>query len=126
MTERKINIIFAMMFTIWITLFVATIITTNPDTRTIDGEMTGKIYHKDGDFTSMEITTLDGNIWVVDDIVAPLGATCKVTFDTQGTSKVEDDVITSISCKIKQGQETIPFFTIFGRQCAIAYTCAPD
>ena len=72
----------------------------NNSIYTMDGKVTGKIYHEDGDFTSLEITTKDGNIWMVEDCVAPLGATCEVTLDTQGTSQVEDDVITSINCKI--------------------------
>lgn len=74
--------------------------TSNNSIYTTNGEVTGKIYHEDGDFTSLEITTKDGNVWIVEDCVAPLGATCKVTFDTQGTPELEDDVITSISCKI--------------------------
>lgn len=68
--------------------------------RTMNGEVTGKFYHEDGDFTSLEVTTTDGNIWIVDDTVAPIGATCEMNFDTQGTAQVEDDSITSIMCKI--------------------------
>lgn len=95
--ETKLSVRLTIAYTFLFAFFIATLITTNPKTRTINGT----VCHEVGDYTSIQILTEDGEIWTVENCVAPLGAACEVTFNTQGTSKLEDDVITSISCKIK-------------------------
>ncbi len=44
----------------------------------------------------MEIETSDGNLWIVEDYIAPIGAECTVVFNTHGTSEVFDDSIKTI------------------------------
>lgn len=67
-----------------------------PGRRYAKGKVVSKWYHEDGDFTSMEIITEDGNIWMVDDFVAGLDTPCIVEFATNGTADVVDDSITAV------------------------------
>ena len=68
----------------------------NTDEKTVSAVATGKQYNATGDFCSMEFETEDGNKWLVDYAVCPVNAKCKITFDTKGTKKVEDDEIVKI------------------------------
>ena len=69
-------------------------------TRTMEATAISKTYHEQGDYTSMTFRTTDGNEWVYDYTVCPIGAKCTITFDTQGTDMVKDDIITSIMCEL--------------------------
>ena len=72
----------------------------NTDERTVSAVATGKQYNANGDFCSMEFETEDGNKWLVDYTACPVNANCKITFDTKGTKKVEDDEIVKIESVI--------------------------
>ena len=75
---------------------------TNTATRTMEATAISKTYHEQGDYASMTFRTTDGNEWVYDYTVCPIGAKCIITFDTQGTDMVEDDIITSIMCELAE------------------------
>ena len=68
--------------------------------RTMEATAISKTYHEQGDYTSMTFRTADGNEWVYDYTVCPIGAKCTIIFNTQGTDAVEDDTITSIMCEL--------------------------
>ena len=72
----------------------------NTDEKTVSAVATGKQYNANGDFCSMEFETEDGNKWLVDYTVCPVGAECKIIFDTKGTEKVEDDEIIKVESVI--------------------------
>lgn len=71
-------------------------------TRTMEATAISKTYHEQGDYTSMTFRTTDGNEWVYDYTVCPIGAKCTITFDTQGTDMVKDDAIISIMCELAE------------------------
>lgn len=75
---------------------------TDTTIRTMEATAISKTYHEQGDYTSMTFRTTDGNEWVYDYTVCPIGAKCTITFDTQGTDMVEDDIITSIMCELAE------------------------
>jgi hypothetical protein len=61
------------------------------------GVVVSSVYNEAvGDFYTTTIETSDGNLWVLEDVIAPVGSSCIVEFDTMGTATVFDDVIVSI------------------------------
>lgn len=97
-----------MLLTVSIILIIAIVCgisqTADADTttRTMEATAIAKTYHEQGDYTSMTFRTTDGNEWVYDYTVCPIGAKCTIIFDTQGTANVTDDIITSIMCELAE------------------------
>lgn len=71
-------------------------ITAKPGMRYAMGEIIGRYYHEYGDYTSVKISTYDGNIWGLECYTAPLTEKCLVSFDTNGTEDLTDDTITAV------------------------------
>lgn len=55
------------------------------------GELYTFHYSEDADIIVSEIHTDDGNVWTVEDYVAPRGTALIIVFDTNGTQTPEDD-----------------------------------
>ena len=68
-----------------------------PETRTIAGEIYSVSYPTDDrDYAITTIETEDGNLWNIEDYVAPRNVKLAVTFDTMGTETILDDEIAQI------------------------------
>ena len=68
----------------------------NGNTEYIRGTATEKWYHEDGDYCTMIIIDTNGDEWVIDDSVAPLGSDCIIQLDNNGTEYLYDDEVTGI------------------------------
>lgn len=67
------------------------------ETRTVSGVVYAIDYPTDDrDYAITTIETEDGNLWDVEDYVAPRNAKVAVTFDTMGTETILDDEIVQI------------------------------
>ena len=55
------------------------------------GELYTFRYSEDADIIVSEIHTDDGNVWQVEDYVAPRGTALIIVFDTNGTQTPKDD-----------------------------------
>lgn len=76
---------------------VANPIENKPETRTIAGEIYSVSYPTDDrDYCVTTIETEDGNLWNIEDYVAPRNIKLAVTFDTMGTETILDDEIVQI------------------------------
>ena len=51
----------------------------------------------DGNAAGMEIETADGNVWVVEGYSVSIGTAVTVTFNTAGTTAVDDDTIIAVT-----------------------------
>ena len=68
-----------------------------PEARTIAGEIYSVSYPTDDrDYCVTTIETEDGNLWNIEDYVAPRSVKLAVTFDTKGTETILDDEIVQI------------------------------
>lgn len=68
-----------------------------PETRTIAGEIYSVSYPTDDrDYCVTTIETEDGNLWNIEDYVAPRNVKLAVTFDTMGTETILDDEVLQI------------------------------
>lgn len=61
--------------------------------RIAQGEVTGTMYFEDGDYTNATFTTTDGEMWVAEGYVAPLGDTVLIIYDRCDNSTLYDDEI---------------------------------
>lgn len=67
------------------------------ETRIVSGEVYAIDYPTDDrDYAIMTIETEDGNLWDVEDYVAPRNVKLAVTFDTMNTETILDDEILQI------------------------------
>lgn len=68
-----------------------------PETRTIAGEIYSVSYPTDDrDYAITTIETSDGNLWDIEDYVAPRSVKLAVTFDTMNTATILDDEVLQI------------------------------
>lgn len=76
---------------------VANPIENKPETRTIAGEIYSVSYPTDDrDYAITTIETEDGNLWDIEDYVAPRSVKLAVTFDTMNTETILDDEVLQI------------------------------
>lgn len=74
-----------------------TAIENKPETRTIAGEIYSVSYPTDDrDYAITTIETEDGNLWDIEDYVAPRSVKLAVTFDTMNTETILDDEVLQI------------------------------
>ena len=74
-----------------------TAIENKTETRTIAGEIYSVSYPTDDrDYAITTIETEDGNLWDIEDYVAPRSVKLAVTFDTMNTATILDDEVLQI------------------------------
>lgn len=61
--------------------------------RIAQGEVTGTMYFEEGDYTNATFTTTDGEAWVAEGYVAPLGDKVLIIYDRCDRSTLYDDEI---------------------------------
>ena len=61
--------------------------------RFAQGEITGTMYFEEGDYTNATFTTTDGEMWVAEGYVAPLGDKVLIIYDRCNLSTIYDDEI---------------------------------
>lgn len=61
--------------------------------RFAQGEVTGRMYFEDGDYTNTTFTTTDGEAWIAEGYVAPLGDKVLIIYDRCDRSTLYDDEI---------------------------------
>ena len=65
----------------------------NIDIRVAQGEVTGRMYIEDGDYTNTTLTTTDGEAWVAEGYTAPLEDKVLIIYDRCDKSTLYDDEI---------------------------------
>ena len=79
---------------ITITALICIIIAVNSvNLRVVQGEVTGTMYFEEGDYTNATFTTTDGEMWVAENYVAPLGDKVLIIYDRCDKSTLYDDEI---------------------------------
>lgn len=97
MIKSTISLLLATLMTANVSAPVANAIENKPETRTIAGEIYSVSYPTDDrDYCVTAIETEDGNLWNVEDYVAPRSVKLAVTFDTMNTETILDDEIVQI------------------------------
>ena len=66
------------------------------ETRQIKATVTAKYYYEDGNYYSVEFTDEEGHQWIMENCDYNLGEDCLLTFETQGTDEIDDDVIIAV------------------------------
>lgn len=95
--KTTIAMILATLMTANVSAPVANPIENKPETRTIAGEIYSVSYPTDDrDYAITTIETSDGNLWAIEDYVAPRSVKLAVTFDTMGTETILDDEVLQI------------------------------
>jgi hypothetical protein len=61
--------------------------------RLAQGAVTGTMYFEEGDYTNATLTTTDGEAWIVENYVAPLGDKVLVIYDRCSKDTIYDDEI---------------------------------
>ena len=61
--------------------------------RVAQGEVTGRMYIEEGDYTNTTFTTTDGEMWVAENYMAPLGDKVFIIYDRCDRSTLYDDEI---------------------------------
>lgn len=100
---KKQTIIYYIAVIVLITIFFVSCDTTageENNERVESAIAIQKIYHEEGDFCSMVFETTDGNQWIIDETVCPIGVQCEIFFDTKGTYDKKDDEIIAINANI--------------------------
>lgn len=97
MIKSTISLLLATLMTGSVSAPVANLIENKSETRTIAGEIYSVSYPTDDrDYAITTIETEDGNLWNVEDYVAPRSVKLAVTFDTMNTETILDDEILQI------------------------------
>lgn len=68
-----------------------------PEQLSRTGQLYTFWYDESADIMVSEIHTDDGNVWTIEDYVAPRGSEVIVTFDTNGTQDPADDLPVQIA-----------------------------
>ena len=90
----------ALVVTIFSMLFIVAGLPEEEQYRVVHAQAGLHKYIENGDYMIQEFITQDGNKWEIDDCVCPIGAECKITFDTKGTEEIEDDEIVKVESVI--------------------------
>lgn len=61
--------------------------------RVAQGEVTGRMYFEDGDYTNTTFTTTDGEAWIAEGYTAPIGDKVFIIYDRCDKSTLYDDEI---------------------------------
>ena len=61
--------------------------------RVAQGEVTGRMYYEEYDCTNTTFTTTDGELWVAEDYMAPLGDKVIIVYDRCSRDTIYDDEI---------------------------------
>ena len=97
MIKSTISLLLATLMTGSVSAPVVNPIENKPETRTIAGEIYSVSYPTDDrDYCVTTIETEDGNIWNIEDYVAPRNVKLAVTFDTMNTETILDDEVLQI------------------------------
>ena len=97
MIKSTISLLLATLMTGSVSAPAANPIENKPETRTIAGEIYSVSYPTDDrDYCVTTIETEDGNLWNVEDYVAPRSVKLAVTFDTMNTETLLDDEVLQI------------------------------
>ena len=92
-----LSLALAALMTAGATVPAANPIENKPETRTIAGEIYSVSYSTDDrDYCVTTSETEDGNLWNIEDYVAPRNVKLAVTFDTMGTETILDDEVLQI------------------------------
>lgn len=95
--KTALSLILATLMTANVSAPVANPIENKPETRTIAGEIYSVSYPTDDrDYAITTIETEDGNLWDIEDYVAPRSVKLAVTFDTMNTETILDDEVLQI------------------------------
>lgn len=95
--KTALSLILATLMTANVSAPAANPIENKPETRTIAGEIYSVSYPTDDrDYAITTIETSDGNLWAIEDYVAPRSVKLAVTFDTMGTETILDDEVLQI------------------------------
>lgn len=95
--KTALSLILATLMTANVSAPAANPIENKPETRTIAGEIYSVSYPTDDrDYAITTIETSDGNLWNVEDYVAPRSVKLAVTFDTMNTETILDDEVLQI------------------------------
>lgn len=97
MIKSTISLLLATLMTANVSAPAANAIENKPETRTIAGEIYSVSYPTDDrDYCVTTIETEDGNLWNIEDYVAPRSVKLAVTFDTMNTETILDDEVLQI------------------------------
>lgn len=97
MIKSTISLLLASLMTATAAAPATNPIENKPETRTIAGEIYSVSYPTDDrDYCVTTIETEDGNLWNVEDYVAPRSVKLAVTFDTMNTETILDDEVLQI------------------------------
>ena len=97
MIKSTISLLLATLMTGSVSAPVANPIENKSETRTIAGEIYSVSYPTDDrDYAITTIETSDGNLWTIEDYVAPRSEKLAVTFDTMNTETILDDEVLQI------------------------------
>lgn len=95
--KTALSLILATLMTANVSAPAANPIENKPETRTIAGEIYSVSYPTDDrDYAITTIETEDGNLWDIEDYVAPRSVKLAVTFDTMNTETILDDEVLQI------------------------------
>lgn len=95
--KTALSLILATLMTANVSAPAANPIENKPETRTIAGEIYSVSYPTDDrDYAITTIETEDGNLWDIEDYVAPRSVKLAVTFDTMNTATILDDEVLQI------------------------------
>lgn len=95
--KTALSLILATLMTANVSAPAANPIENKPETRTIAGEIYSVSYPTDDrDYCVTTIETEDGNLWDIEDYVAPRSVKLAVTFDTMHTETILDDEVLQI------------------------------
>lgn len=97
MIKSTISLLLASLMTATAAAPAANPIENKSETRTIAGEIYSVSYPTDDrDYCVTTIETEDGNLWDIEDYVAPRSVKLAVTFNTMETETILDDEIVQI------------------------------
>lgn len=95
--KTALSLILATLMTANVSAPAANPIENKPETRTIAGEIYSVSYPTDDrDYCVTTIETEDGNLWNIEDYVAPRNVKLAVTFNTMETETILDDEVLQI------------------------------
>jgi hypothetical protein len=97
MMKTALSLILATLMTTSATAPATNAIENKSETRTVAGSVYAIDYPTETrDYAITTIETSDGNLWDIEDYVAPRSVKLAVTFDTKGTETILDDEIVQI------------------------------
>ena len=79
-----------------LTLVCIGVLISTTNIRVAQGEVTGRMYIEEGDYTNTTLTTTDGEAWVAENYMAPLGDKVLIIYDMCDKSTIYDDEIVYI------------------------------